>query len=230
MNKLILNAVSCGLLASGAYAQTLSYSIQDIVVEPGELITLTVNVDGGLADMRGFTLDLLYENSMVDIYSINQGSLLLEHSPSFLYWNDELINGVTLVRVDYAILGGISGVQGPGDLLHITFEAVGCGIETLAIVAAEFRDLDNQSIAVDLGTGIEHQVCQAPPLRIVHQLNGDKLLSWGRVLNANFFTVYRSVELAGPWIPVQTTTDTTWVDASVAAWPQALYRLRVDHP
>lgn len=230
MNTTHIALLAVGLLALGARAQELGYELQDTVVEPGELVTLTLVLDGQVSLMRGFTLALEYDNSLLDLYSINQGSLLLPHSPSFLYWNNEIVNGHSVVQVDYAILGDDEGVAGPGELLRVVFEGIGCGIQTLAVVDAQFRDLDNQPIAMGLGSGIEQQVCQVPPLAIRHLPGGGKELDWSRVLNAQYFTVYRSTEMAGPWLPVHTTSDTLWVDNSVSAWPQALYRLSVEHP
>jgi hypothetical protein len=218
------------LLAASATAQQLAYQVSDQVVEPGGLVTLTLDLQGVPAGLRGFTLALEYENDLLDIFSINQGSLLLAHNPSFLYWNDELVNGRTRVLVDYAILGATAGFGGDGDLLHLSFEGVGCGIQNLVVESAEFRDLSNDPVPVGLGAGVEHQVCQVPPLSIRHLPGGDKELSWGRVLNATYFTVLRSPEMIGPWLPVHQTSDTLWVDPGVASWPRALYRLTVEHP
>lgn len=217
-------------LATGAAAQHLECRVDEQVIEPGGLVTLTIDLLDAPPGLRGFTLELEVDNDLLDIFSINQGSLLLAHNPSFLYWSDEQVNGHTLVLVDYAILGATTGFSGSGDLLHLSFEGVGCGIQRLQVTEVGFRDLENAPVTVDPGTGVEHQVCQVPPLAIRHLADGGKELSWGRVLNANHFLVYRSTEPAGPWLPVHSTTDTLWVDPGVAAWPRALYRLTVDHP
>ncbi len=211
-------------------AQNLSMNLSPLVAEPGELISLNLMIDAPVSDLRGYTLDLYYDPDQVSLFSISEGEVLLSHPPTFLYWEDFNEGGTRRIHVDHAILGGTTGGTGPGNLLYVFFLAENCGIETITVDNVELRDLQNSPLPITVGPGFEHQICQAPMLEIDYLGASSAQLRWNRVLNANFFNVYRGPETDGPWTIVATTTDTSWVDTPIpAADSRRFYYVLADH-
>lgn len=218
------------LLGSGAgQAQELQLQVSPVVVEPDSLVTLEVRVDGAVAGLRGYTLDLHYDRDVASVFSIYEGEVMLAHTPTFFYWEDLGDNSHSLIHVDHAILGGLEGGEGPGALFHVTLRGEGCGIESLWVDNALFRDLDNDALAVSLGTAVEHQVCQVPRLHIARNGDGSMLLTWDRVLNAQEYHLWTRPRWEQPWLPLATVTDTSWTDPGTPGPGSRLYRLSLLH-
>jgi hypothetical protein len=216
-------------LSSPARAQTLSLQIDPQVIEPGELTTLSLVVDVGLQDLRGYTLDLHYNRDRLNLFSIIEGDVMLAQSPTFLYWEDLGLNGNSVLHVDHAILGGDEGGEGPGALLHLVFVGVSCGLQTLWVDGALFRDLNNQPLSVAVGSGVEQQVCQVPRLYIERLPGNEARLYWDRVLNAEEYRLWWRTAWGESWLPLATTLDTSFVDPATPGPLQRIYRLTLQH-
>lgn len=229
MNSWMLTLATALVLAGTARAQTLSLQADPLVAEEGDLITLTVAVDGDVSDLRGYTLDLHYNRDLVTLFSISEGEVMLALTPTFLYWEDQGQNGSSVIQVDHAILGGDEGGAGPGALLYVNFVGESCGVETIRADNALFRDLDNQPISVTVGPGFEHQVCQVPPLRIERMPTNAARLYWDRVLNAQEYHLWWRTAWGDAWQPLATTLDTTYVDPATPGPLMRIYRLSLLH-
>ncbi|MDP2359960.1 MAG: hypothetical protein Q8O14_04305 [bacterium] len=220
---LLLTALLLGLRP--ALGQSLQLQVAPIVVEPGQLVTVELRVDAAVSDLRGYTLDFHYNRDRVTIQSIQQGEVMLAHTPTFFYWEDAGANGNSVLTIDHAILGGTAGGQGPGALCYIILQGEDCGIETLWVDNALFRDMDNDPLYITLGAGVEHQVCQVPPLYITNLGSGVMQLDWDRALNALEYHLWHRERWYQPWEYLATTTDTFWVDPATPGPAMRLYRL-----
>lgn len=229
MRSLLASLVLAAASALTASAQLVDLDLDPIVCEPGEIITVDIRADGLVADLRGYTLDLHYNRDRVSVFSIVEGPLMLSHTPTFLYWEDLGANGSSTLHIDHAILGGLAGATGPGVLCTVLFRAEDCGVESLWLDDAQFRDLDNDPLPVALGAMVEHQVCQVPPLYIDRLADGRIQLSWQRALNALEYHLWWRERWYHPWQPLATTTDTSWVDPATPGPQMRLYRLTLLH-
>lgn len=222
--------LALGLMyALTTYAVEISLEVDPLVIQPGELTVVRILVDGDLSELRGYTLDLYYSTEQLDLFSVNEGEVLLAHTPTYLYWQDQSLNGHGVIHVDHAILGESTGGEGPGALLYLSWEGQNCGIGDLWLENIQLRDLENQPIGFTLAGGIEQQVCQVPPLNIDRRPDNSILLTWDRVLNANLFYLQHRHDLWDTWVPLATTVDTFYVDPATPGPDMRLYRLVVDH-
>lgn len=229
MKSWMLTLATALVLAGTARAQTLSLQVDPLVAEVGDLITLTITVDGELSDLRGYTLDLHYNRDRVNLFSISEGEVMLALTPTFLYWEDQGQNGSSVIQVDHAILGGEEGGSGPGALLYVLFEGESCGLETIRVDNVLFRDLDNQPLPVTVGAGFEHQICQVPRLFIERLPNNAARLHWNRVLNVEEYHLWWRTAFGETWQPLTTTLDTSFVDPVTPGPLQRIYRLSLLH-
>ncbi len=210
-------------------AQELDIAVDPLVTEPDELITVELRVDSQVENLRGYTLDLHYDQHRVSVFSIYEGGLMLANTPTFFYWEILGDNGNSVIHIDHAILGGTTGASGPGVLCTILLRAEDCGIENLTVDNALFRDMDNAPLAVTLDTGEEHQVCQVPPLHITRLNDGRMRLTWDRGLNVIEYYLWTRERWYDPWQYLATTTDTFWVDPGTPGPEMRLYRLTLLH-
>ncbi|MFA7332185.1 MAG: cohesin domain-containing protein [Candidatus Delongbacteria bacterium] len=229
MRALLFSLTALLLGLRPGLAQTLELTVEPQVVEPDELITLELRVDTAVADLRGYTLDLHYDRDRVSVFSIYEGGLMLAHTPTFFYWEDSGANGNSVIHIDHAILGGTVGASGPGVLCTVVLRAEDCGIETVWVDNALFRDMENAPLAVGLGGGVEHQVCQVPPLQITRLTDGRMRLTWDRGLNVDEYHLWTRERWYQPWLYLATTTDTFWVDPGTPGPQMRLYRLTLLH-
>jgi|GEM_PF-2196722 len=218
------------MLAPGiCLAQALQLVVDPIVVEREELVTVEVRLDGGASALRGYTLDLRYDRSLFSISSIYEGEVMLAHTPTFFYWEDLGDNSHSVIHVDHAILGGDAGGEGPGALFHVVLRAEYCGVESLWVENALFRDMDNQPIGVNVDAQVEHQACQVPPLLITDLGSGVMRLSWTPALNAIEYHLWSRERWYLPWQYRGATTDTSWVDPETPFLGMRLYQLTLLH-
>ncbi len=219
---------SC-LLALGARAIEIGLEVDPIVVEPGELVMLNIVASGDLSQLRGYTLDLEYRTAQIDLFSVIEGDIMIVNPPTYLYWQDDAINGYGIVHVDHAILGDTSGGEGPGTLIQFLWEARECGLGEFALENIQLRDLQNQPLTFAYTGDVLHQICQVPPLQIEWQPDNSVRLFWDPVLNANQYLLDSRTNLEDLWQPLVTVADTSWIDPASSGLPMRLYRLRIYH-
>jgi len=104
-----------------------------------------VSVNAELLGLTGYDLTIDYDENVLELLDVVEGTLPQSSGPSFFYWmpgpspeNAIVING--------AVLGG--SVDGPGVLVRLHFSALGPGWSPFDFLSFELRDIENVPIPV----------------------------------------------------------------------------------
>lgn len=132
------------LLAGPAMAQS---SVLDLTPSNGSFTcggtwSVTVEIDAGTSDLRGFSLVLEYDDQVIQPLNVYVGSLVSGAAcPNFLNW---VVVGNT-IEVDAANLG--CSIAGPGAILTVVFEGWISGTSDIQVLQGDLRTGTNESIA-----------------------------------------------------------------------------------
>ena len=112
-----------------------------------QTLEVEIHVDEHTLDLHGTSLEIDYDENVVNPIALVAGSLVTGAScPYHLDW----LNpgpGAGTIQVDVANLG--CAVDGPGAILIITFEGVLQGTSPLECISLTLRDSENQAIEAD---------------------------------------------------------------------------------
>ncbi len=117
------------------------------------MLDVYVSVDAATADLRGVTLSLDFDPSIVHPITVEPGALLAGSSCSwFFYWLNQATPGDGHIDVD---LGGLGcSVDGSGTILHLQFTGVNYGSSPLTCASLIMRDSINQTIPTTCVDGL----------------------------------------------------------------------------
>jgi len=210
-------------------AQQMTVVIDSLVAEIGTVVKVDFVIDAAVDDLRGYSLDLSYNSDLVELFSMLEGPVFLMNPPTVLWWTNNINGPNSYLHIDHVLLGVGESVGGPGVILSIFLHGLDCGIETLAINNAIFRDVDNMPLAITT-SDLTHQICQIPHLDIeIIFPSEEALLSWNRIINSNFFRVYTSQQPHSGWIEIAVIPDTFFLDTTSPGVPWRFYQIVVDH-
>jgi hypothetical protein len=110
-----------------------------------QVLDVYVNVDATTVDLRGATLSLDFDPSIVHPIAVEPGALLAGSSCSwFFMWLNQATPGDGHIDVD---LGGLGcSVDGPGTIIHLQFTGVNPGSSPLTCASLIMRDSLNQTL------------------------------------------------------------------------------------
>jgi hypothetical protein len=92
----------------------------------GQTFTLSVNISGA-ADLYGYQFDLGFNPTVLQAISVTEGAFLGTGGPTiFLPGTIDNVGGSITANADI-LNGAVSGVNGNGDLLDVTFQALAVG-------------------------------------------------------------------------------------------------------
>jgi hypothetical protein len=95
-------------------------------VTVGQTFTLSVNISGA-ADLYGYQFDLGFNPTVLQAISVTEGAFLGTGGPTiFLPGTIDNVGGSITFNADI-LNGAVSGVNGSGDLLDVTFQALAAG-------------------------------------------------------------------------------------------------------
>ena len=147
------------LMAATAGADPILY-IDPTVTEvlTGDDFWVDVSVNADLVGLTGYDLTIDYDESVLEVLGVVEGTLPQSSGPSFFYWtpgpspeNAIIING--------AVLGG--SVDGPGVLARLHFSALGSGWSPFEFLTFELRDIENDPIPATAAGG--YVIIRNPP-------------------------------------------------------------------
>ncbi|MBL7034062.1 MAG: hypothetical protein ISR91_07950 [Candidatus Delongbacteria bacterium] len=229
MNKIGCIIIGLLLQLHVLNAQQMTIAIDSLVAEIGTIVKVDFVIDAAVQNLRGYTLDMSYNSDLVELYSIIEGPVFLMNPPTFLWWTDNVNGPDSYLHIDHVVLGVNESVDGPGVILSLYFLGLDCGIETVAISDALFRDVDNMPLAIST-VDLTHQFCQVPHLDIdIIFPTEEAMLSWNRIINSNFFRVYKSPDSYSGWTEIAVTPDTFYLDSTAPGEPWRFYYIVVDH-
>lgn len=129
------------LCAADRQANAVELHFNPGVVYADSADVFTIAVDAADVDsLRGYTLEFTFDDEALAFIDAEPGDLFSDYSPPYgLYWSEELLGGQ--LSLECLIIPSDECVAGPGEILVLTFEALGNHEETaLEITAASVRD------------------------------------------------------------------------------------------
>lgn len=125
-----------------------------------ETWTVDVMIDASVTDLRGFSLVLEFDPTVITPYSVAAGGLVTGAAcPNFFRWLNEL-SFVDTIEVDGANLG--CSVAGPGSIITIVFHGYVEGTSYLRCNGGLLRDGQNAPILFDCEEATVDYLCAVP--------------------------------------------------------------------
>ena len=150
------------VLAAGALAQTpitVSFDPPAGEFECNDTLVVSIVVDAAAVDLRGFSLEIGYDETIVEPIAVTAGDLLVGAAcDHFVTWIDPGNDGT--LEVDGATLG--CSVAGPGSIVSIEFAGVGEGSSPLECLSGILRDGDNATLDYTCVPGTIQWTCPVP--------------------------------------------------------------------
>jgi hypothetical protein len=147
------------LLTSLATAQTpvtVSFDPPAGSFECEDTLVVEILVDAAATDLRGFSLQLQYDPTVIEPIAITAGGLLTGAAcDHFLAWLNPGNSGT--IEVDGAAMG--CSVAGPGAIVRMEFAGVADGTSPLACLSGVLRTGLNDPIAYTCVPGTIQYVC-----------------------------------------------------------------------
>jgi Cohesin domain len=113
-------------------ASAISVEPATLVVTPGQSFTLSVEISG-ITDLYGYQFDLGFNSSVLEATSVTEGAFLSTGgSTIFLPGAIDNVGGSITSNADI-LNGAVSGVNGSGDLLDVTFQALAPGSSSVQV-------------------------------------------------------------------------------------------------
>ena len=132
------------LLCASPWARPASAGPIVSVISPasetlGNSFTANITITGAV-DLYAFQFDLGFDPTILQATSVAEGALLPSGGTTFFVPGSiDNVAGVVSSVAD-TLVGPIPGVNGDGDLVDITFDAIGAGTSVLGLANAIFLD------------------------------------------------------------------------------------------
>jgi hypothetical protein len=127
----------------------LAFDPPDGIIEGSGSLAVHVTVDAAATDLRGFSLVVAFDRTVVEVDSVYaEGRLVDAPCPYFLHWFEDA--SADSVAIDGAMLG--CSTSGPGRIVTIVFRALPLSegelfaVSPLGWRAAILRDSENATI------------------------------------------------------------------------------------
>lgn len=108
------------------------------------ILDVYVNIDAATTDLRGTTLSLEFDPSVVNPITVEPGALLTGSGCSWYFMQLNHAGPGDRIDVDLAGLG--CAVDGPGTIIHLQFAGVSPGNSPLTCASLIMRDSLNQTL------------------------------------------------------------------------------------
>jgi VCBS repeat-containing protein len=161
------SALFIAALGTGsAYAQNVNFvfSPGSATIDCGQTLTVDVEIDGTITDLRGYSLVLTYDNAIFEPVSATPGALIAGAAcGNSFFWTNSGSNDGT-VRVDLGLLG--CSVNGAGSVLTVQFQGLTSGatprVSALSL-SGIMRNSLNQDISFAATPTSMTSICNAAP-------------------------------------------------------------------
>ncbi|MCK4511126.1 hypothetical protein KAW64_05265 [bacterium] len=144
---LFVAGIACAALLVGEQAVAAPAIYVDppqTYVEIGDPFEISIAINDELAGLTGYDLWIDYDETLMDLTGVSEGALPAGSSyKTFLYWTDDSTPS-EMVLINGAILGG--WVDGPGELLVLSFATLAVGTSPIILHDVDLRDLENNPI------------------------------------------------------------------------------------
>ncbi len=152
------------LLAGVAWpAPTVYFEPAAMEVEQGQVFVVSIRVDAGADTLTCFLVEFMFDASVIELLSAEEGTLFAESGHSTMFDWDQYSPGHH--SCNDVTLGFDAFVMCPGELVHLEFSAVEEGATPLSITVVDLRDIrrdpilpvftEGGSVTVGPGTGID---------------------------------------------------------------------------
>jgi len=143
-----------GLWGPLASAQNATLSVDPTIqtTTTGSLVTVDVSISS-VTNLYGYQFDLTFNPSILQAVSSSEGSFLSKDGSAtfFIPGTNDNVGGTVAATAD-TLLTAVNGVGGAGELVVITFDAIGSGTSAINIANEILLD-SNLNIISDTTTG-----------------------------------------------------------------------------
>ncbi len=124
-----------------------------------EVLEVSLQI-GGVADLRGFSVDLGFDTAVLSPIDVVAGDALTAAGcPHFLQWMNP-DPGEDHIAVDVGLLG--CSISGSGELLKLHFSGVANGQSSLTVISAILRDGQNHDVPFSIVDSVVDYRCPRP--------------------------------------------------------------------
>ncbi len=141
------------------HAATISYAPSASEINCNDLISIDVVVDQ-IADLRGFTLEVEYDSTLLSLVSVDPGVDLIGAPCPYFFHPFPITTTMSAVQLDGATLG--CSLAGPAVIATLTFVGSQDGIAIIDCRSVDLRNSLNLMVAATCSNGIIQISCPVP--------------------------------------------------------------------
>lgn len=134
---------------SAPAATVLSFVPSAAEVNCNEIVEIDVTIDGGAVDLRGYSIEIEYDSTLLQLIDVVPGQLMVDAPcDPFLWWT--LLDPDRML-IDAAGLG--CSVAGPGAIARLRMKGLADGVSPLTGASVILRNSANLPIAASWTNG-----------------------------------------------------------------------------
>ena len=154
IKKFSTAALLCLGMAASAWADPAQVTITASAnpVQVGDMVGVDVFISG-VTDLYGFQFDLSFDSGLLQSTAVSEGSFLATGGATYGYDGSVDNTAGTISYMTYVLQTDVSGVNGGGVLMHLSFDAVSAGTAALSLANASFLDSAGHDISVNIQPG-----------------------------------------------------------------------------
>ena len=212
MKKKILSIVAFLILS---FFQILSQEVSvipiSISVDKGDEFTLNIEISN-VADLYGFQIDIRYDPGVLEFIAANEGNFLNNNSEIDTFWippnslTTGLIDNIACIRK-----GQVSGANGDGILVTITFKAIEGGLSEIILQNVILINSNSGHISFTISNG---EVLVHPTITLISPNGGESLIvgsnhfiTWTSTGTINNVMIEYSTNNGSSWSTITTSTS-----------------------
>ena len=160
----------CLWAAAQTEAGTVAFSPGSSTVGPRDTFMVEIRVDAAVTGIHCFMVTVAFDQSLVELLTVTEGTLLPPVGQTFFFWN---ANG-DAYDIGDCLMGYGLQAGGPGLLATMTFRGKGLsGTSPLTFTATQFSDIDLNPITVTTADGVIHlEGNQSPTVTVISPPSG----------------------------------------------------------
>jgi hypothetical protein len=151
------------LAPTASPSPTVFFQPEEVTVEAGQLFEMGIRIDAGTDTLTCFLVEFTFDPEVVELVDAVEGSLFSESGYATMFDWDPQSPG--LHQCNDVTLGFDCYVMCPGELVHLTFDALAMGETPISLTAVDLRDIrrerihpfytEDATVTVEPETGVE---------------------------------------------------------------------------
>jgi hypothetical protein len=175
------------LAPTASPAPTVYFEPDVVTVEEGQIFEMGIRIDAGTDTLTCFLVEFVFDPAIIELTDAVEGSLFSESGHATMFdwdWDPE---SPGLHQCNDVTLGFDCFVMCPGELVHLTFDALAMGETPITLTAVDLRDIrrerirpfytEDATVTVEPETGVGDDIVLRPQLACFpNPFNGSTML------------------------------------------------------